>query len=677
MRKPSVCSGVASGLLVAASAHAAVAPVIRAAPEPGRLNADVLPAPSLSAPRTDPRAWPASRTLKLPQFNADQLIAQDVRAHGVIGLAPRVAAVRTLDALVDPAASGTWSTLPTGAHAWRLRIEAPEALALRIHFSAFDIPTGATLRVTGSDDQSPAQTYTGRGPLNDSEFWSHTFEGSSAWLEYIAPPEITIAPIIEISQVLHTYRDPASDRATQGERAALALLPCEQDVNCHDVSDIIRDSVARITFISGQFAYLCSGGLIADRDASTQIPWFITAHHCISTEDEARSVEAFWFYQSFRCDGTVPRLTTVPRTLGASLIVTTDQTDFTLLRLTTPTTRGQTYAGWSTDPDASGDMIGVHHPGGSYKRVSFSHTADVPFPGVCISPSNFIYTRVNLGVTEAGSSGSPLFNTSGEIVGQLLGGCGDPDCNYNVNPDDIYGRFAASYLAAALDNYLNVEEGGDDDFEPNDFFIEPAAITPGDYDLQAFDDDFYTFQADEPGRLIVTASFNAAATDLDLELVNTAGDPVAASRTREASERITLAVNQGSHIIRVNLKAGGGPYHLRVAFEPGLESDLDASGAIDAGDVLRILQQWGTFCPDLTGQAPCADLNHDARVGQPDLEIVLRDFGLTRGDADARAWKRQIKSLYTTDIAPLIDTPRGTRARQKKLDLQRLLNAAP
>ncbi len=656
---------------------AVIAQSIRIPPEQGRFEPTSQPAATLLAPPTDASAWTASRGVRLAPFDAKRYIDEDIRLAGALGLAPRIAAVRAMERQpLDPATHGQWSGRPDGGVVWRLHVESPEAMSVRLHFTAFDIPEGAVLRVIGTDDDAPARAYTSKGPLGDGEFWSHTFDGASAWLEYVAPPGVTVAPIIEIGELLHTYRDPATERRTT-ERAALALLPCEEDVNCHDVDAVVRDSVARINFISGGFAYLCSGGLLADADQSTQIPWFITANHCLSTEEEARTVEAFWFYQSSRCDGPVPRVGTVPRTLGAALIYSTDRTDFTLLRLAEATTDGQTYAGWSTDAVASGGMIGVHHPGGSFKRVSFSSIPQTPFPGICITPNDFIYTRVNLGVTEPGSSGSPLFNTSGEVVGQLLGGCGDPDCNYNVNPDDIYGRFAVSYAVGALDAYLNTSDGGDDDFEPNDSFLDAPGVAITEYELQSFDDDYFTIETQETGRLRITAACNVSGLDVDLSLLTTDGAPLAFASTDSATERLTFTTSPATFILKVQRKTGGGLYRLNIELQPGLQSDLDNDGSIGPSDILRVLRQWGTFCPDLGDASQCADINGDARVGQPDLEVVLRDFGLTRGGSDARTWKRQIKSFYTNDIAPLIDLPRGERNRAKKLDLQRLQNVVP
>lgn len=51
-------------------------------------------------------------------------------------------------------------------------------------------------------------------------------------------------------------------------------------------------------------------------------------------------------------------------------------------------------------------------------------------------------TQTNWGVTEGGSSGSPLFNPDGLIVGQLTGGTAS--CNHATSPD-YYGKFSYSW----------------------------------------------------------------------------------------------------------------------------------------------------------------------------------------------------------------------------------------
>ena len=66
----------------------------------------------------------------------------------------------------------------------------------------------------------------------------------------------------------------------------------------------------------------CSGTLLNNRQQDFT-PYFLTAAHCVGTEEEARSVTAFWLYQTQTCNGELPDFQSVPHTEGASLLSTT------------------------------------------------------------------------------------------------------------------------------------------------------------------------------------------------------------------------------------------------------------------------------------------------------------------------------------------------------------------
>jgi hypothetical protein len=75
------------------------------------------------------------------------------------------------------------------------------------------------------------------------------------------------------------------------------------------------------------------------------------------------------------------------------------------------------------------------------------------FTGTCRSwpRGNRIYSRDEIGATEGGSSGSPVVNDAGQVVGQLSGACGtnlsnkcDADNNATVD-----GAFAAYFSTVA------------------------------------------------------------------------------------------------------------------------------------------------------------------------------------------------------------------------------------
>jgi hypothetical protein len=227
-----------------------------------------------------------------------------------------------------------------------------------------------------------------------------------------------------------------------------------------------KDAVATILFTSGGSQYICTGQLIADTDTSTVIPYFSTAHHCISSSGEASSLETYFDYQT-TCSSpncTQPYNNT-GETVGATIKATGSSSDYSLLQLSsTPTTPDgvATYLGWnSTDiSNTTTQLYRISHPKGAPQ--AYSEQRVDPTKGTCrtLARGSFLYSKDNLGATEGGSSGSAVVNGSGQLVGQLYGACGTNlndvcDANNNATVD---GAFAATYPNVAA--FLNPGGGG-------------------------------------------------------------------------------------------------------------------------------------------------------------------------------------------------------------------------
>ena len=187
------------------------------------------------------------------------------------------------------------------------------------------------------------------------------------------------------------------------------------------------------SFETGAGSSFCSGTLLNNRQQDLT-PYFLTAAHCVGTEEEARSVTAFWLYQTQTCNGELPDFQSVPRTEGASLLSTTGfrelrdpEGDMTLLRLEGDLPDGVMFQGWDADPQPIGAQVtGIHHPGnddwGFFKRISFGQI--IPDPSFEVSEDTYAIVSYpgGQGYTEGGSSGSALFSSTGTVVGALSGG---------------------------------------------------------------------------------------------------------------------------------------------------------------------------------------------------------------------------------------------------------------
>ena len=201
---------------------------------------------------------------------------------------------------------------------------------------------------------------------------------------------------------------------------------CHLDATCYPEWSSSATGVARIFFETGAGSSFCSGTLLNNRQQDF-IPYFLTAAHCVGTEEEARSVTAVWLYQTQTCNGELPDFQSVPRTEGARLLSTLGDGfhpdgDMTLLQLKGGLPDGVMFQGWDVEPQPIGAQVtGIHHPGsddwGFFKRISFGQI--IPDPG--FGTSDDVYATVSYsvgqGYLEPGSSGSAIFSSPGTVVG--------------------------------------------------------------------------------------------------------------------------------------------------------------------------------------------------------------------------------------------------------------------
>ncbi|MBK9168329.1 MAG: hypothetical protein IPM24_12785 [Bryobacterales bacterium] len=409
-----------------------------------------------------------------PQAALDRPASEDLAGLAEPSRVPRIGVHRDVPAGIEDL--GEWEALPDGSRVWRVTVVSPGAAGLRVRFEDFDAGAGQVW-VYGPGGE-PSGPYSAQGPFEDRAFWSATVDGDRLTIEYEAAGEDGTIPF-RLAKLSHRVSSgpgavafPIEDA---GSRLALGPLadreedsaaPCHQDVNCHGEWGEAARSVAFIQFEVDGFEATCSGVLLATRN-NTFAPYFLTANHCIGTEEVARSVEVFWAYQSRSCNEGHPGSPgSVRSPSGATLLTTGDSTrgDFTLLRLQ-GVPAGVVFSGWDAgDPGVGSRLVGVHHPRGSYKRISFStRLPDQPVTviGLGETPADQYYTvGITEGLSEPGSSGSPAFSSPGVTVGVLSYGQtifgADPKLICNVRPILAgYGRLSAAY--PALKPYLEDE----------------------------------------------------------------------------------------------------------------------------------------------------------------------------------------------------------------------------
>lgn len=340
-----------------------------------------------------------------------------------------------------------------GGFDWSGVVRSEGAAAGRIHFTDFDLPAGAELYVYASNGMAFGP-YTGRGPNGDGDFWTNTIAGAEIVVQLHASgtetPSFTIAGYGHLSEAFKLAKSLTADATTPCPGNA----PCVVDAACattNSAVDVAKNAVAHILFVSGpgnRLLFICSGGLVADSDPATEVPYFITANHCVGKPAEAKSLETFFFYAAASCGACPSR--GAASTTGSSIMTAGHRGDYTLLRLNQPAPAGAAFLGWNTTPVAFTDgeaLFRLSHPRAAPQSYS-EHVVDTAKPACRSWPRGvWIYSRDVFGAIEPGSSGAPVVNAAGEMVGQLSGICGSNDlevCDSASNAT-VDGAFAEAF----------------------------------------------------------------------------------------------------------------------------------------------------------------------------------------------------------------------------------------
>lgn len=396
----------------------------------------------------------------LPPLTAEEL--RKLNTPGDLGGRPYLKTVGVhRQTGVDLQVDGRWQSMSSGERIFRVSLRSPNAEGIRLHFENFHVGSGRVWIHDGKDETEVFGPYTGDGPWKDGAFWSDYILAETITVEFEPaadfhegdPIPFTVREISHLADAGSVMPRPSLKSTARSAAAA-----CHLDASCYPEWQLSAKGVARMLFEVEGGAATCSGTLLNTRTQSN-VPWFITADHCISDESGARSLQIFWFYQTASCNGVAPDGRSVPRMLGASYVagIPFAQGDATLLRLR-EIPDGVVLQGWSPENvQLTGQVTGIHHPDGSHRRISFgSLRQPVPYQG--IEPGAFLGVQLDGGgLTQPGSSGSALFAQPGVLIGMLSHGPKLEESEYCARlPFPIaYGRFSLFY--PVIRQYL---EGG-------------------------------------------------------------------------------------------------------------------------------------------------------------------------------------------------------------------------
>ncbi|WP_052752874.1 T9SS type A sorting domain-containing protein [Kordia zhangzhouensis] len=397
--------------------------------------------------------------------------------------------------------AGQWHTLPNGDRIWRINFISPGALTMNILFDRYKIPVGGKVYIYNGDRSQILNTFSHLQNNPEEILGTWMIDGESIIIEYYEPKKVRGQARLNIGNVIHGYRTLSMHNVNGTPEALNDSGPCNVDVNCdisafnstaHDIKEDVKKSVAMIVVGGNGF---CTGALVNNTN-NDGTPYFLTANHCLGG-----SVGGWAFRFNWASDASVADCATnapsinnsfIQTASGAVLRASSSDSDMALLEITDAAffagNPDVVWAGWNRSTSAVPSLnVGIHHPSGDIQKVCVDLQSSSRVTSNVLSGAglpSFQAWRIadwDLGVTEPGSSGSPLFDQNGLIIGKLSGGAAACSGTNDNNQFDDYGRFGVSWdFNAASSQQLK-------------FWLDPAGTNPVSLQqfppLQTFDFD--------------------------------------------------------------------------------------------------------------------------------------------------------------------------------------------
>jgi len=467
----------------------------------------------------------------MPPLNNSELIARDM-AQDSVGVLKFAEAVQLG---LDVMNSGTVGNLQGGEKLIRLRVASAGALSLNLGFSSYYMPPGGKLFIYTPDFGTIVRPFTSKDNETHGELWTPIVLGDEIVIEVTIPEKMMSEVRLVLGTVNHGYVEPSSLTEKSGA--------CNLDVVCSGADgypevDAWRDEIRSVAAYGLNGTLFCTGSL-TNNTANDHTPYFLTANHCGINASNAASVVVYWNYENSTCrpvgssqagDGTLDQFNT-----GSFFRAGYLESDFTLVELDDPidSTSNVFYAGWDRRDQATMSAVAIHHPNVDEKRISFENDPTLITSYLQSSgPGDGSHIRVadwDVGTTEPGSSGSPLFSPDGLVIGQLHGGyaaCGN-------NTADWYGRLTTSWQggggsssglmswldpvgsgALTLDGLDSGSACASDSYEPDDSSAQASTIASGVAQVHSIcpagDEDWTTFTLTSASEVVIeTSGMNA------------------------------------------------------------------------------------------------------------------------------------------------------------------------
>ena len=548
---------------------------------------------------------------------------------------------------IDPWTKGRFDRLPDGATLWRTRVHAPGATDLNFGFTTFRLPEGASLHVASEDYDYYEGPYTAADNEKHGELWTPMVPGDRAVIEVVIPAGAEDLVELELTHVGTGYRDIMKFGFSGLSRLAGS---CNNDVVCPE-GDPWRDQIRSVGAYSTGGSAFCTGTMVMDA-ASSFRNFFLTADHCGMDAGNAPSMVVYWNFESANC-GDLSGGSLADNQTGAVWRAGSTPVDMSLLELDDDPdpAYGVYYAGWDRSGVAPSGSVGIHHPRGDEKAISFN-TDPLTTVNSCIGTggvnSHWLVDNWEDGTTEPGSSGSALFDSSSKLLVGFLSG-GGASCDQPLE-SDCYGKFSFAWDGASASERLR------DWLDPNATGVTSVAgsdpsptlslvsIAAADSCLTAPSNENQVWEPGEEIDLSVTIRSTGSFTGISGTLTSTT-----------PGVTVTNAVAAWPNMVASQSAVQLAPFTVQLAESieclSSVEFDLTLTSNEGGPFNLSLTQSVGS---DLTPAVPL-EIPDGTPAGIGSDLVVANNFTLT--DVNVRV---QLNHSYVGDVYLKLRSPAGT-----------------
>lgn len=416
----------------------------------------------------------ANSTVTMPTFELPQNDTSNIVKHRAAIFAHQFEVDLTTDN------SGTWYTSSTGQRIWKLNIYSADAASINVIFSKYKLPQGGKLFIYNEDQSHVIGAFTEANNKASGILPTMPVHGDKVTIEYQEPINPQFDAELAIGSVNHDYLGVFSKYGYFGDSES-----CEENLTCHDEDtyNLTGRSVVKLIINGNE---LMTGTLVNNTNQDGT-PYVITAAHGYEDSDYVTESTLFIFnYQTPSCFNTIEG-TKEQSIAGGTMREYSPETssvslDYVLVEIsaTPPLAYMPYYAGWNLSTTSPTNVFCIHHPAGDIKKISFDNDAlDI----TTLNLGSFKYAtnghwevkKWDIGVTEGGSSGSGIFNPSGQLIGGLSAGaasCSSPYTDYFFRIDQIWQ--ASSSLGGTISQWLDSNNTGTNELGGYDPCLTPS-----------------------------------------------------------------------------------------------------------------------------------------------------------------------------------------------------------